>query len=162
MTASQRPWPLIALVLVGAVISGCEEPMNPGKTKAPSTKPAAKDTFIVGKRTQEIAKLPAQLKKGERVASQKITARDPITLPGNAYVTIIGRTSILSIQQALDLWRAEHDRYPKDYDEFMTEIIKANNIALPNLPHYQKYAYDEMEHKLVVLEYPNLKETPPR
>ena len=91
-------------------------------------------------------------KRARRVATTRITARDPITLPGNAYVTIIGRTSILNIQHAIDLYQAENGRYPKDYDEFMTEIIKANNIALPKLPHYQKYGYDEKEHKLIILQ----------
>jgi hypothetical protein len=149
------------MLLVLALSAGCEEPVTTGKTKAQAPKKVPQDNFIVGKRTQDIVKLPDQLKKGERIATQKITAKDPITLPGNAYVTIIGRNSILNIQHAIDLWHAEHDRYPKDYDEFMNEIIKANNIALPQLPHYQKYSYDEKEHKLVILEYPDLKENPP-
>ncbi len=42
---------------------------------------------------------------------------------------------------------------PRIYDEFMTEIIKPNSIALPQLPPYQKYGYDEKEHKLIILEY---------
>ena len=61
------------------------------------------------------------------------------------------------MQHAVDLFHAENDRYPKDYDEFMTAIIKPNGIALPQLPPYQKYAYDEKEHKLIILEYPDLK-----
>lgn len=84
-------------------------------------------------------------------------AKDPITVTGNAYVSIIGRTSVLKIQQAVDLYHAANDRYPKDLDEFMTEIIKANNIALPVLPPYQDYGYDANEHKLIVLEYPDRK-----
>ena len=67
---------------------------------------------------------------------------------------------MLSIQHAMDLYHATNDRYPKDYDEFMTEIIKANNIALPQLPTYQEYGYDEKEHKLVILEYQALKDGP--
>src|SRR5208337_2985639 len=63
-------------------------------------------------------------------------------------VTIIGQTSILNMQHAMDLYHVENDRYPKNYEEFMSEIIKANNIALPVLPEYQKYGYDEKEHKL--------------
>jgi hypothetical protein len=126
---------------------GCEEERNPPKHE-----------FIVGKRTQEIKNAKPELQKGgARIATTKITAKDPITLPGNAYVTTIGRTSIMNIQHALDLYHATNDRYPKDYDEFMNEIIKSNQIALPQLPYYQKYGYDEKEHKLVILEYPELK-----
>ena len=97
------------------------------------------------------------LKRGAQVASTKIVTKDYITIQGNAYVSIIGQTSILTIQHAVDLYHAANDRYPKDYDEFMTEIIKANNIALPVLPPYQKYGYDENEHKLIILEYKDLK-----
>ncbi len=57
----------------------------------------------------------------------------------------------------MDLYKAANDRYPANYQEFMTEIIKANNIALPVLPSYQEYGYDEKEHKLVILEYPDRK-----
>jgi hypothetical protein len=73
---------------------------------------------------------------------------------------MIGRTSIMNIEHALDLYRAANDRYPRNFDEFMDEIIKANNIALPMLPYYQKYGYDDKEHKLIILEYEDLKNQP--
>jgi hypothetical protein len=66
------------------------------------------------------------------------------------------------IDHAMNLFMAENDRYPKDYDEFMNVIIKANNIALPKLPYYQKYGYDEQRHRLIILEYPALKNAPIR
>lgn len=149
--------PLLALCL------GCEEERHVGgesKPKAQAKAAQPKLEFIVGKRTQEIVNAKPELQKGAAVATTKITAKDYITLQGNAYVTIIGQTSILSIQHAMDLYQATNDRYPKDYDEFMTEIIKANQIALPKLPYYQKYGYDEKEHKLVILEYQELKNQP--
>jgi hypothetical protein len=139
--------PSVVMLLCALVLStGCEEERNVG------------DKLIVGKRTQEIKNAAAEIKKeGATVATTKITAKDPITLPGNAYVTMIGQTSILNMQHAIDLYHAENDRYPRNYDEFMNEIIKANNIALPQLPYYQKYGYDDKEHKLVILEYEDLK-----
>ncbi len=69
---------------------------------------------------------------------------------------------MLNIQHAVDLYHATNDRYPKDIDEFMNEIIKPNNIALPRLPHYQEYGYDANEHKLIILEYPDRKNQPLR
>ena len=117
-----------------AALIGCEE------------EPRQKSSGIIGQRTQKIVNATPALEKGNaKVASTKIIAKDPITLQGNAYVSIIGRTSQFQIQQALDLYHATNDRYPKDYDEFMTEIIKANNITLPKLPPYQDYAYDAPE-----------------
>jgi hypothetical protein len=169
MTAPSRsmrlfPAAALALMLTLMLTAGCEEPRyEAGAKPRPAAKPP-EDTFIVGKRTQDIVKFDAaaETKKGGQVATQKITAKDPITLQGNAYVTMIGKTSILQIEHATNLYQAANDRYPKDYDEFMNEIIKANNIALPKLPYYQKYAYDEKEHKLIVIEYPELKNQPMR
>jgi len=156
----------VLTILCALVLSlGCEEERNVGdkpngQAKAKSLKPT-KPEFIVGKRTQEIKNATTEIEqKGATVATTKITAKDPITLPGNAYVTMIGQTSILNMQHAMDLYHAENDRYPRNYDEFLSEIIKANNIALPQLPYYQKYGYDEKEHKLVILEYEDLKNQP--
>ena len=106
---------------------------------------------------RHIRESEAEKAKGAVEVGTKITAKDYITLQGNAYVTIIGQSSILSIQHAMNLFQASNDRYPKDYDEFMAEIIRANNIALPKLPLYQEYGYDEAQHKLIILEYPDRK-----
>jgi len=88
----------------------------------------------------------------------KIKAKDYITIQGNAYVASVGKIAIDQITYAIRLFQASEDRYPADYEEFMQRIIKDNNIALPMLPAYQEYAYDEEAHKLVVLEYPDRKE----
>ena len=147
-------WPVLVLA------AGCSEPRHvgqppaPAELAAPAPAPESSSGFIVGQRTQDIRPAAPELAKGAHVATTQITAKDPITLQGNAYVSIIGQTSILEIQHALELYKATNDRYPKDYDEFMTEIIQANHIALHQLPSYQKYGYDEKEHKLIILEYP--------
>ena len=148
-----------ALVVIVAV--GCQEERNPGSKPAQArAKAPAPSGPIIGQRTQDVRNAAVELQKGAQVGSTRIVAKDPISLQGNAYVSIIGQTSILSIQHALDLYHATNDRFPKDYDEFMAEIIKANNIALPQLPPYQKYGYDEKEHKLIILEYPEIKNQP--
>jgi hypothetical protein len=152
-------------LLALAAFAGCTEPRQVskgGKNNAVAHGPAPavekEPEFIVGKRTQEIVPVDSGAAQGANVIEKpKITAKDPITLQGNAYVTMIGQTSILQIEHAVKLYQAANDRFPKDYDEFMAEIIQANNIALPKLPHYQKYGYDEQQHKLVILEYPDLK-----
>lgn len=157
---SSWKWCVPALGLI-ATAAGCEEERNPIAKAAPKAQAPTPSGGIIGQRTQEVRNAAVELQKGgAQVGSTRIVARDPITLQGNAYVSIIGQTSILSIQHALDLYHATNDRYPKDYDEFMAEIIKANNLALPKLPPYQKYGYDEKEHKLIILEYPDLKNQP--
>ncbi len=154
------PAPGACLLLAAIVLAGCEEERHVGSsTRKTQAKPTDSGP-IIGRRTQDVRNAAVELKKGGEVASTRIVARDPITLTGNAYSSIIGQASILSIQHALDLYRATNDRYPRDYDEFMAEIIKANNIALPVLPPYQKYGYDENEHKLIIIEYPAEKNAP--
>ena len=150
-----------ALVLPALTLCvGCEESAK--KTAPAAAAAPAKAREVLNKRTQDVRDATKELKTGDaKVATTKIVAKDPITLAGNAYVSIIGQTSILQIQHAVDLYRAEHDAYPKTYEEFIQEIIKANNIALPTLPYYQEYGYDAQEHKLIILEYPAKKENPP-
>lgn len=170
----------LIVTICGLVAPGCEEETrNVGKrpetraldqtgisvgldepARAPvQAKPPAKQSGpIIGQRTTDIRNASTELNQGgAKVASPKIVAKDPITLQGNAYVSIVGRSSVLSIQHSMDLYHATNERYPKDLDEFMSEIIKPNGVALPQLPPYQKYAYDEKEHKLIILEYEYLK-----
>jgi len=148
------------LILAGFVLitAGCEEePRHAAGKPAVPFKPEDSGP-IIGQRTQKIVNAAPALKQGgAKVASTKIVAKDPITVDGNAYVSIIGRASQLQIEHALNLYHAANERYPKDIDEFMTEIIKANGISLPKLPPYQDYAYDEKEHKLIILEYEDRK-----
>jgi len=165
--ANHRAWtgrlPWLSLAIC-ALTAGCEEePRQVGDKPRVQAKTKAEPQSIINRRTQEVRKAATELQKGgATVATTKITAKDYITLQGNAYVTIIGRASQLKIQHAMDLYHAENDRYPKDYDEFMAVIIKANGIALPVLPPYQEYGYDEKEHKLIILEYPARKDQPPQ
>jgi hypothetical protein len=120
--------------------------------------PAKQSGPIIGQRTQDIRDASKELKQGDaQVASPRIVARDPITIQGNAYVSIVGQAAIGNMKHAVDLFHAENDRYPKDYDEFMSVIVKPHGIALPQLPPYRKYAYDDKEHTLIIVEYPDLK-----
>jgi hypothetical protein len=167
-TRSAAPTAAAALLILLAA-AGCEEERHVKSSSAGKSKnavahaPAAapQPEFIVGKRTQEIVNATPEEKEGTKVSDFKITAKDYITMQGNAYVSIIGKTAVMNIDHAVDLYRATNDRYPKDYEEFMADIIKANNISLPQLPYYQKYGYDEANHKLVVLESESLKNNPP-
>ncbi len=170
----RRPWPPLAIALGLALIpSGCDQPTGSTRPKskaptvvvdepppapAPPAQEEVKPRPILGKRTQDIRDVEKEKQAGGVVTPPRITAKDPITLQGNAYVSIIGQNSMLNIKHALDLYQAETGEYPKTYAEFMEKIIKANNIALPTLPFYQEYGYDAPSHSLVILEYPDRKE----
>ena len=62
------------------------------------------------------------------------------------------RLHILQIKNLTQLFLAQHDRYPSDLDEFMTEIVKAYRIKLPELPGELKYGYDQVNHKLIIVD----------
>ena len=178
MIRARSSRPRFAATLFGglalAVVAGCDQPTGstrPRSKVAQNPAPVAADPApapepeplrnrpILGERTTEIRDAQKETRPGAGGVETppRITAKDPITLAGNAYVTAVGQASILNIQHALDLYQATNGEYPKTYDEFMGSIIKENNIALPLLPAYQEYGYDAPTHRLVVLEYPDRK-----
>ncbi len=56
----------------------------------------------------------------------------------------------IQIPQAMNLYKAEHDRLPKSHEEFMSKIIEANLIKLPELPEGDKYVYVPEQGQLMV------------
>lgn len=57
----------------------------------------------------------------------------------------------IQIPKAMQLYKALHDNQaPKTHEAFMKEIIRANQIALPQLPEGDKYIYDPQLEKLMV------------
>jgi hypothetical protein len=161
MRARSRVLWLVSLGLWLA--SGCTEPRNVGGGANNPPPAPPKDNFIVGKTTQEVRPPTEQPPPGAQVAPAKITAKDPITITGNAYVVAVNSTAFSNVKHAIDLWQAENGRYPKDYQEFKDEILKPDKpdgLRLPRLPFYQEYGYDEKEHKLVIWEYPDKKAGP--
>ena len=169
----RRPWPAPTIALgLALALAGCDQPTGSTRPRSRATtttevaqQPAPEPTPepvkprpILGEKTQDIRDMNKEQKAGGVVTQPRITAKDPITLQGNAYVSIIGQNSILNIQHAIDLYHATNGEYPKTTGEFMEQIIKANNIALPKLPFYQEYGYDAANHKLVIMEYPERKE----
>ena len=131
-------------------------PPPPPVAGAPADQPVQLRRTI-GQTTDDVRDFDAEMQSGQniQVSTGKITAKDPITLQGNAYVSIIGQAAVLQIQHAVNLYNALNDRYPADFEEFKREILDANGIRLPQLPAYQEYAYKADTHELVVLEYPD-------
>ncbi len=80
---------------------------------------------------------------------QKIT--DPITGPLAALQNAKIDIPQLAIQHALDLFNAAEGRYPNSFEEFMTRVIKENQIQLPQLPQGMEFQYDVENHKLLIV-----------
>lgn len=141
-------------------VTPAEPPLQPGNRPAAGGD-ASKPRPILGRTTNDIRDAETEQAKGAQRAQSRITAKDPITLTGNAYISIVGRAEQLNMQHTLDLYHAETGRYPKDLNEFMREIVKKSGVRLAQLPYYQEYAYDAANHQLVILEYPDRKESGP-
>jgi hypothetical protein len=134
-----------------------EQPVAPAAPAPDGASEPAQPRRIIGETTTNVRDAAAEQAKGATKAPGKVTGKDPITVSGNTYTVIIGKAEQLQIKKSLDLFYNLHERYPKDLQEFMKEIIKANGIRLAQLPFYQEYAYDAAKHELIILEYPDKK-----
>lgn len=88
------------------------------------------------------------------VVDQEVEITNPITGPLEAVEPTRQRIAILEITHAVNLFHALEGRYPKDHDEFMEKVIKANNIRLPQLGTRYSYQYDVENHELLVVKAP--------
>ena len=103
---------------------------------------------IIGKTTQDIGEFDPDA--GEEVDDGKVEL-NLVTGAAGAYGPAVQKISNIQIVQAVNLFNAAEGRYPKDHEEFMTEVIKKNNIRLAMLPHGSIYKYDVENHALVVV-----------
>ena len=62
----------------------------------------------------------------------------------------ITKIDLLNLQHTLDLYNAAEGHYPKDYDEFMTKVVKAYDVKLAVLPPGWQYAYDVENHTVSI------------
>ncbi|MHB0955998.1 MAG: hypothetical protein ACYC6N_20915 [Pirellulaceae bacterium] len=56
----------------------------------------------------------------------------------------------IQVPHAMQLYEATHGKKPATHDEFMEQIIRANQIVLPELPAGQRYVYDPETGELMV------------
>src|SRR4051794_6725562 len=142
-----RPRPSIAFALSLLLAVGCGE----------APKGTLKTRETIGKTTQEVRNLKAEIAQGGQVTDGKIHATDYITIQADAYRTSVANIAKMKVKMDMDQYEALNGEKPKTYEEFMEVIIKkgkANGIQLPMLPYYQEYGYDPVAKELVVIEYP--------
>ena len=73
-----------------------------------------------------------------------------ITVPISAMFRTRDRLVLQQIAHAMNLYNGIHERIPASHEEFMDDIIRANNIRLPQLPHNQEYIYDPKDGELKI------------
>lgn len=139
---------LFLLLLLSLVLCGCYPPKKPQPKFSNKGKT---ETGIFGKKTQDIDEYdPEKDKKVE----DGMVAPNPVNPLGalKAYGPTTKKIAELGVKKAIDLFHAAKGRYPKNHEEFMEEVIKANRIELPVLPGGREYRYDVKNHELVVVE----------
>lgn len=176
---TSRSWPRLAqvmvlpLALVAAI--GCdgprraapeatpvEAPPNPAEqllmppvaqqpavNEAPDNPPAAagEDTAAAaGEAATVQTKADVGVGKRGRNLGQGIVAT-PIAAYFAAKEQIAFR---VQIPEAMKLYKATNGYAPKSHEEFMKEIIQANNIPLPELPTGHRYLYNPQQEELMV------------
>ena len=134
-----------AYAAVCFVSTGCMDPPQSSGPKKPPTTDAIGEFDPNG---------------GGEVVTPTANVTNPITGPLEILQLERIKLPMLAIQHALDLYNASEGHYPESHDEFMTQIIKANNIHLPVLPAGQEYQYDLANHTLLIVKKEDAKAAP--
>jgi len=150
--------PFSLLFLCTLFVSGCD--MSPPKIPVEEMPPVAPQGAAAqnGDAQNENGAEYVRAETGVGARGQGLTppsANNPVGAMISAPVYSMFRTEQrivfdLQIAPAMNIFRATHDRLPNSHDEFMREIIQANNIQLPRLPAGQEYVYDPQRGELMV------------
>lgn len=120
----------------------------PRATTSPSTTAASQAAAAAEKtatKSQAIEKATVGIgKKGRGYGG------DIVTQPLQTRFRAEERLRLLTVDHALQLFKAEHGKLPKSHAEFMDKIIRANQIQLPALPAGDQYWYDAEAGQLMV------------
>ena len=133
----------LILTLAMILLAGCnnyEPAVPPAAPKAEAPKPAA------------AAEKPEQ-RKAEFGVAAKGHDYGPgvLTTPMSIYFSMNERMVFnIKIPEAMKLFKATENRFPKSQEEFMTRIIKENDIELPMLQSGERYVYDPKTGELLV------------
>ncbi|MEQ9410623.1 MAG: hypothetical protein RIK87_23000 [Fuerstiella sp.] len=119
------------------VSTGCME-----ERTEPAAKAKLKTTDDIGEYTPE---------EGQETVDSKVKVSNPITAPLEAYEPLKQQVAEMGVTHAVQMFHALEGRYPKDHDEFMTKVIRQNNIRLPALGAGKRYEYDVANHQLMVV-----------
>lgn len=69
-------------------------------------------------------------------------ARNIIAGPAKAFFNTKEKIVFeIQLPQAINLYQAEHGRFPRSHEEYMDKIVKFNQIKLPELPKKMVYRY---------------------
>jgi len=149
------------LIVIGLV--GCADQTStsasrnvPGPPQPPLPPPAASVTPAAqnapNKKTEKKERVKARVGVGDK--TRRLENPDlvkSIIVPARAYFRARERIAFeIKIPHAMQLYKALNGRAPRDQKEFMEQIIKANQIRLPDLRAGERYVYDPKTEELMV------------
>lgn len=154
-------------LLTLCAVCGCSEPIpvpeNEATQEAAAGANAATETTATAENaagTSEGAEAEVEYveKKADVGATGKgeygVTSEEPmsiVTVPVSTYFKAQEMAVFrMQIPSAMNLFQASEGRYPNSEEEFMTKIIKANQIVLPKLPEGDVYFYDVQARELKI------------
>lgn len=114
------------------------------------------DSSDTGTQKSAVPPKPAEIGEFDQAAGKEVVkldakVSDPITGPPEILKKAKVELPMLAIEHALNLYNAAEGRFPQSHDEFMAQVIAANNIRLPALPNGLQYQYDVAGHRLVIV-----------
>ena len=128
---------IAVLGLVTICFVGCKPPEDPN---------AVAEVEADSGETERVKAEAGVGKQGQVIGNKEGFLRTPV----KALFVAKQRVAFLKVEQALNLYNAEHGFKPKTHEEFMEKIIKPNNIELPELPEGQTYVWDPEAGELMV------------
>ncbi len=137
---------------IAVVVGSLSLALAPGCMKTLSEQSKKDPNFKLTKKTNDIK--PFDPKAKQQITENRAHADDPVLGPVQMLKPTITKIDLLNIQHTLDLYNAAEGHYPKDYDEFMTKVVKAYDIRLEVLPAGWQYAYDVENHTVRIVSTP--------
>lgn len=147
-------------MLLATCVLGCSDVSYPKSTEQPDVKPVdGQDDRQDGmgklanvKTTDDIGEFDPKAKN--EIVDSDVEISNPITGALEAFGPLKQQISGIAVTQAIEMFRATEGRYPKNYQEFMSKVIQANQIRLPVPGKGLQYQYDVQNHTLVVVKLP--------
>ena len=156
---------LCVFALLTSFMSGCDlaKPQNQherrqpagvegaGIADVPKDPPAQQESAPKEDDTVTVKAEPGLTGKGNySSAGDTSNPMSIISTPVSQYFRVQDRIILQQVEAAMNLYKGEHGRLPTTHEEFVIDIIQANNIVLPRLPEGHTYVYDPADGVLKV------------
>ena len=142
---------LLSVACAAATLAGCDLKFRVDTKKTQSNSPTATETTNETQQPVETERVIA--KGGVGKQGQSLRGDDvnqTIAQPARVLFDFKQEAKFIVVQHTLNAYEAYNGKVPQTHEEFMKEIIEANNLTLPELPEGHKYVWDPKEKKLFV------------